>query len=188
MAGWRESSYPSTKPRLLPTQWSFSSVVWSPTWAIIITVQTPGPTPDLLNDNFQGWAENCHSHQASYAILPKTRVWKHVPLSQNACPSRTELGRLTHLKCCRIPTVHLNVVCIYPDISFIRGTGVGTFSSTQLTSPLSCWFSFVNFPTEHSSAVLCDWSSVGSFFIDPTLSIPACDKDDHWPLSHWSQG
>lgn len=121
MAGWRESSYPSTKPRLLPTQWSFSSVVWSPTWAIIITMQTPGPTPDLLNDNFQGWAENCHSHQASYAILPKTRVWKHVPLSQNACPSRTELGRLTHLKCCRIPTVHLNVVCIYPDISFIQG-------------------------------------------------------------------
>ena len=72
-------------------------------------------------------------------------------------------------------------------ISF-RGTGVGTFSSTQLTSRLSCWFSFVNFPAEHNSAVLCDWSSVGSFFIDPTLSIPACDKDDHWPLSHWSQG
>ena len=46
------------------------------------------------NHSFHGWAENGHSYQTSYAILSKARVWRCVPLPQDARPRRTEPGRL----------------------------------------------------------------------------------------------
>ena len=60
-----------------------------------------------------------------------------------------------------------------PIVIAFRGTGVGTFSLTQLRLP-PCRLSFVNFPTGHNSVVLCDWSLGGSFFIDTPLPIYPC--------------